>query len=452
MPADGQIINTPTGQKMYDSDKGGYVPYGPQKPSQQTQTQPGPTLGDRRLEPAGGGYLAVQIWDGDSWVTTEYIDDRTPKPATGGSGSAQSYSSTAQSQSQAEAAAAALAAANNAAQAERDRLQRESDIEQERIRQAEAKRQNLLSTATTLLEGRRTSRDAAVGRASENAGKDVFRFLANIKGQAVPEGTLTPMDIFKQQNAQIAGFQDPTITPNSTIGDLESAIAKMQTQQQQGQVTTGPFTGFAMGGQIGPGGTQFGTNKTAVLVGDRSINGDEEVLIHDRSTGVAEVIPLSGHAADGATLTPNLTVLPQLFQTLRQDVGAFGGGPRYPSGYVSPSSQGYLSPNQISGPATFGSRGALATPLSLQKGLSDFLDPGTGLPKYTPEEAQQLSNLIGTLPAPHKAGAFLNNLIPSEQAALRSAYELAGFPADDLDAIFNESFIRGQTPTGVSLR
>ena len=71
---------------------------------------------------------------------------------------------------------------------------------------------------------------------------------------------------------------------------------------------------------------------------------------------------------------------------------------------------------------------------------------------YTPQEAQQLSDLIGVLPAPHKAGAFLRNLSPTEQSALKSAYKLAGFPEDDLAAIFNESFIRGPAATGVSLR
>ena len=96
-------------------------------------------------------------------------------------------------------------------------------------------------------------------------------------------------------------------------------------------------------------------------------------------------------------------------------------------------------------PARFGARGALATPLTLQQGLLESLN-------YTPQEAQQLSDLIGVLPAPHKAGAFVRNLLPKEQAALKDAYRLAGFPEDDLAMIFDESFIRGPAATGVSLR
>jgi len=405
--------------------------------------------GTNLLDPANRAFLAIGETYRDTRVSTASEDDlaRYGFGTTNG-GSTRNYAA---EQAAADAAQAKRDADQRAWQTEQDRLNREFEAEQNRIAAEERRRSDLLGTADRLLEGRRKSRESAVGRASEQAGADTFRFLANVKGQQVAPGTMTPTDIFKAGNAQIAGFQAPTITPNATIGDLESAIAKMQAQDTAeagfgGNV--GPFTGFAMGGQMGKGGAQFGTSKTAVIVGDARINGDEEVVIHDRMSGQTEVIPLSGRAQAGATLTPNLTVLPQLFQTLRQNVGSFGGGQN------NLSSQGYLSPAQSAAqaPAQLGSRGALATPLSLKQGLTEFLDPETGLAKYTPEEAQQLSDLIGVLPAPHKAAAFWRNLLPAEQEALKSAYKLAGFPTADLEAIAGESVIRGPAATGVSLR
>lgn len=390
----------------------------------------------------------------------------------GGGGSTRNFAA---EQAAADAAQAARDEAQRKWQAEQDEAQRKWQENQNRIAAEEARRQSLLSTATQLLEGRRQSRDIALSRGSELAGEDIFRFLANVHQKAVPQGTMTPIDVFKAQNAQIATAQAPTIGPDSTIGDLESAISKMtQMQQEEEQSRAGPFaafgmpasssSGFAYGGSVSPAGIRFGTTKRAVLLGDKTINGDEEIGIYDaaRGTGITEVIPLAGGAETGAEfqtpeqewkeLEQSLTVLPQLFQTLRRDVGGvqnqYAGG--LPSQGANLSGLGYLSPAQAArtGATRFGQRGALAEPLRLKSGLEDFAQLGL----TTPEEAQRLSDLVGILPAPHKAARYLRGLLPSEAKAVISAYRLARFPTADLEAVLKESMIAGPARTGVSLR
>ena len=259
---------------------------------------------------------------------------------------------------------------------------------------------------------------------------------------------MTPTDIFKSQLRGIGTSELPQVNPGASIGDLESAISNLQAleQQEQNLPIAGNATGipgFAGGGALGPGPAQFGTTKTAVLVGDATMNGDEEVLIHDRMTGMAEVIPLAGRAQGGAVLPANLTVLPELFKTLRSDVLGVGNvNPNVQNNYAGLSALGF---GTQPGTARCGQAGALGTPLSVKQGLIETLN-------YTPEQAQQLSDLIGILPAPHKAAKFLRSLSPVEQQALVSAYKLAGWTEAQLNDVISGSMITGPQRVGVSLR
>ena len=411
--------------------------------SASTTTTAPPKIGDIDYETAPNGDIIIKFWNGKYWE----IDDVRSPADVADSGSAPSYSSTQAGQE-----------AQRAFDAEQDRLDKIWQAEQAELNRQEQRRQGLLSTAAGLLEGRRKSREGAMERASATAGEDVIKFLTNLKGKTIAPGALTPMDVLKQQNAQIAQYQSPTIAPDATIGDLESAIGKMQQQEEMesAQGGLGPFTGLAMGGSINPSvtgrtGIQYGTQKRAIMLGEGTGTGTE-IGIVTPGMGITEVIPLSGGAQEGATIEEpspiTLGVLPQLFQTLRQDVGARGGvSPNFLNTSAGLSALGYLTPAQSAaqGASRIGSRGAFATPLTVKTALLEGLN-------RTPEEAQALSDLIGILPAPHKAAAYFRGASPTERAALRWAYKAAGIPVPEFDMYEEEALIRGPERVGVSLR
>jgi hypothetical protein len=111
-------------------------------------------------------------------------------------------------------------------------------------------------------------------------------------------------------------------------------------------------TGAAMGMTANP--MQLGTTKRGVLVGDREINGDEELLTMDPSTGQVEVIPIVGRAAEGATFNFadygmnnaqwDTTALYGALSPLYQPFGITSAGAVPTKANATPTSLGYIQP------------------------------------------------------------------------------------------------------------
>lgn len=314
---------------------------------------------------------------------------------------------------------------------ELDRAQAAHLAEQDRLAReqlAESKRQTLLSTAGQLVEAQMSERQRASEQSVQLAGNDPFRFLAQIHQQQVGD-VRTPYDIFKERIGAQATAPVPQLSPNATVEDLESAIGKLQGQQQQPPVQ-GAGIGFAGGGQAPlPGPLQ------ARLIGEQGsyIAPGTEVLL--TGNGQATVVPLGQGMQQGGQ-TPlsqaNLTVLPQLFERLRRDVT----GDR-PGSY---SRYGFLEPGQAGREPRFGAGyGALAQPLSLKQGYQDLVGGGV----IGQQDADRIVNLIGLLPNPRNASAWLRNLSPTEKEAVISAYKLAGIPETEFDAMLQSATLAG---------
>lgn len=111
-------------------------------------------------------------------------------------------------------------------------------------------------------------------------------------------------------------------------------------------------TGAAQGMIANP--MQLGTTKRGVLVGDREINGDEELLTMDPATGQVEVIPIVGRAAEGATFNFadygmntadwDTTSLYGALSPLYQPFGITSAGAVPTKANAAPTSLGYIQP------------------------------------------------------------------------------------------------------------
>lgn len=354
----------------------------------------------------GGGFVGIKDPVSGEWIVREA---NTPG-AGGGSSSFSSSEAGIRLQAQLEAQARAEAQAFQAQQAALDR--------------EEARRQYLLNSATQLARERMAERAEGRRQSIDLAGKDPFRLIASLQAKPAGEGP-TPYDALKTQVRSVAEQNIPQIGPNATVADLESAVTKMQAMNTN--VPAVPFTGMATGGQIAPGGPSFGGQGYSVMVGDRKMNGDEEIATM-RPDGSVIITPLVGRAADGAALPQNASVIPQLnlttlpesFQTLRDSMSGRLGIT------TTPSTQ----------PARFGGGlGQIYGPLTLEKGLREALVP--------PEEAARLSNLIGQLPNPRNAANTFRYMNPAEKMAVLSAYQLAGIDPSTFDALVNSALIIG---------
>jgi hypothetical protein len=379
----------------------------------------------------------TEISDTFAYYAEEFkLGPYAPKPDKS-SQSSGGYSGSQQSQ--------AAAQAFEAAEAEKARA---FEAQQAALALEEKKRSDLLATATNLLQGRQGVRQRAREQRVELAGNDPFRFTAALHQQSAGD-TATPYDQMKSNLANITNSALPTINASAGSGELQGVVDKLNAMEaEENNFTSSPFVGMAGGGAL-PAPTspnqmpQFGGVGYGVLVGDRSMNGDEEVVVN-RPDGTTEIIPLIGHAADGAVLPlPNLTVFPQLFKNLRSDMfGTYGGNsktndtnPFGALGFSGPQKAGTTQAPD----ARFGQGlGALAQPLSLERGL---LEAGTD-----PATARQISAQIGTLPNPRNASRFLSRLPPTERQAVISLYKLAGVPEADFDALVQSA----AAPAGVA--
>jgi len=332
--------------------------------------------------------------------------------------------------------AKALDVAQAAHLAESDRLAREAA--------QETRRQNLLQAALSLTNTQTQERQNARDQSVKLAGTDPFRFLAQIHQQAVGD-VQTPYDIFKGYLGQTATAPIPQINASSSIDDLESAIGKLQTAQQQSQNAPSGAYGFAMGGSLPTGPLQ------ARLVGEQGsqIAPGTEVMI--TGNGQTTVLPLGPGFEQGGTSPlseASLTVLPDLFRNLRYDTSSFGVKNRG----ISNTSLGFLEPGQANqgANARFGQGyGARAEPLSLRPGYQDLVKGGV----ISQQDADRIVNLISVLPNPRNAAYLLRSvpLSSTEWQALVSAYKLAGVPEEDLKQELASATLTGPTRQAVAV-
>ena len=92
----------------------------------------------------------------------------------------------------------------------------------------------------------------------------------------------------------------------------------------------------------------------------------------------------------------------------------------------------YGGPFTLPLPNYEGAFGTLGQPLETRRG---FLELAAVNPNFSRQDAIDLSNRIGFLPAPHKIARDFPLLDPAEQQGILSLYELAGFPTASFQRI-----------------
>lgn len=372
----------------------------------------------------GGGLVGVKMPDG-TWQIRE-----ANAPGGGGSTRTQFPSEAALDAAQAELARAQIG--NMAAQRENER------------------RQAGLSAYTSLADRAMASAAEARKQQAEFAGIDPFRLIAAQHGRAPGTG-MTPFDLFKGQLATTANQQIPQVNASSSADQIEAAVNTLiGAQQSQANQQPIPFApaGMAMGGVMRPvamGGlpppaappppVQFGGAGYGVMVGDGTINGDEEVM-HMKPDGTVEVIPLIGGAAGGAVLPdPNLTVLPELFSNLRSDITRGAANEMAALGYLTEPS---------GSPARFGEGwGGRLAPLTVEQG---YLEAG-----MDPAQAKRISGMIGLLPNPRNLASRLKSVPLNDMGLVLSAYKMAGMPAATFNELLKSALLTGPERKPVSL-
>lgn len=217
------------------------------------------------------------------------------------------------------ASASGINAANIQAQIDLENLRHENDLAEMALQFESQLKQTTLgeigATTRTLIQEKGQER----ARQTELAGRDIFKFTANLRGRAA--GTApTPVDIFKQQGAEFINRPLPQVDPNAPLSELQaglSALQKLEAPQGQG------IFGLAHGGviQMEQGADGTFSQKRAFFVGenpDGTINDTTEILI--TGGGRTEVIPISGGAQGGLDV-PNLGGFPDLLDFLRRSTG-----------------------------------------------------------------------------------------------------------------------------------
>jgi hypothetical protein len=217
------------------------------------------------------------------------------------------------------ASASGINAANIQAQIDLENLRHENDLAEMALQFENQLKQTTLgeigATTRTLIQEKGQER----ARQTELAGRDIFKFTANLRGRAVGSAP-TPIDIFKQQGAEFINRPLPQVDPNAPLSELQaglSALQKLEAPQGQG------IFGLAHGGtiQMERGSDGAFSQKRAFFVGenpDGTINDTTEILI--TGGGKTEVIPLSGGAQGGLDI-PNLGGFPDLLDFLRRSTG-----------------------------------------------------------------------------------------------------------------------------------
>ena len=271
----------------------------------------------------------------------QIVNFREPRAPTGGGGFAPTpYAQTERGvadQRAFEAEQARLAREAAAAEAERNRL--------------EQLRQSRFSALQGIVD-RFIAEQGQASRLVAGLGPDQFKMAAALQG--LPVLGTTPQAGFAQAQTEFASRPVPNVSAEAPLSDIESAIAAIGGIKPPSLPTSG--FGMAMGGTLpgmvpemippqpmpeqpsgmmpasaegglpgqemmqpgmmGPpaapgaplGGAapppQFGTTKTAVLIGEGNLQVEPgtEVAITDTATGTTEIIPLTGQAATGASI------------------------------------------------------------------------------------------------------------------------------------------------------
>jgi hypothetical protein len=407
----------------------------------------------------------------------------------GGASEYHPYSGTRESQTQSEQAAAAERERDRAAAAELDR-----------IREENANRRAAMGEAGSSLRDLIAAQDAAKQRIADLTGRDPVGAAVHLGG-GVQRG-VTPAEAFRANEQQFANQPAPAYDPNTaTTAELQAISAGIRDRLQEVPSFPGRTAiGMAGGGMMGGGGSprgegmHFGTSKTAVLVGEGEINGDEEVVVHDPATGTTEVIPLSGGAQGGATIYDPDTIR-QALQRVYGNLGFTGSGPsitRGPLGNFSFNQSGpdtvrrlgyrprlfrdtgtgsayfrddsgmlrYIASPDVFTKSGFDEKdlmnvstgelgqfgqmgGALNAPPPLIEGNPRQAYPTPATPLFTPPEAGSIP-----LPDPRMLAGIWRFLDPATQDVVFSSYDRAGLGEQARQVI--ENTVRFFSPTGTA--
>ncbi len=265
-------------------------------------TTAAPKIGDTRQSQIPGYW---EQWDGFKWVLVPVAPPaQGPAPAP--------YASTRQAEIDRQAFEAEQARLNRAAAA--------AEAERNRLEQL---RQSRFSALQTIVD-RFISEQGNASRLVAGLGPDQFKMAAALQG--LPVLGTTPQAGFARAQTEFANRPVPNVSAEAPLSDIESAIAAIGGIKPPALPTSG--FGMALGGTLpaqpgmqpmmplgspplppmgppaAPGAPQFGTTKTAVLVGEGNLQVEPgtEVAVTDTATGTTEIIPLTGQAQGGASI------------------------------------------------------------------------------------------------------------------------------------------------------
>jgi len=228
-------------------------------------------------------------------------------------------------------------AEQRAFEAEQARLAREAAAAEAERNRLEQLRQSRFSALQGIVD-RFIAEQGNASRLVAGLGPDQFKMAAALQG--LPVLGTTPQAGFARAQTEFASRPVPNVSAEAPISDIESAIAAIGGIKPPSLPTSG--FGMAMGGTLpgmvpemmppqpmpeqppgmmpgqemmtggippmgppaAPGAPQFGTTKTAVLIGEGNLQVEPgtEVAITDTATGTTEIIPLTGQAATGASI------------------------------------------------------------------------------------------------------------------------------------------------------
>jgi hypothetical protein len=308
---------------------------------------------DKGLIPFTGGSFLTSFNEGVTLSATGSITTSRDLPLTSATGAAPSFTSTQaglQQQFQNDqalltqrhendlaqlnaqlASAQGINRANIQANIDLENLRHENDLAEMALQFENQLKQTTLgeigATTRTLIQERGQER----ARQTELAGRDIFKFTANLRGRSA--GTApTPVDVFKQQGAEFVNRPLPQVDPNAPLSELQaglSALQKLEAPQGQGIFGLAHGGTVTAPGQIAPLEMQRGSDGafslTPAIVGD---DGPELALLPPG----AKIIPLSKlqgmdlssiPRAQGGLDIPNLNLggFPDLLDFLRRSTG-----------------------------------------------------------------------------------------------------------------------------------
>jgi len=217
-------------------------------------------------------------------------------------------------------------------EADQARLAREAAAAEAERNRLEQLRQSRFSALQGIVD-RFIAEQGQASRLVAGLGPDQFKMASALQG--LPVLGTTPQAGFAQAQTEFASRPVPNVSAQAPISEIETAIAaiggikppslpasgfgmamggtlpgmvpEMMPPQPMPEQPPGMMPGqemMQMGPPAAPGAPQFGTTKTAVLIGEGNLQVEPgtEVAITDTATGTTEIIPLTGQAATGASI------------------------------------------------------------------------------------------------------------------------------------------------------